>query len=290
MMAESRASSLLDLPAEIRLQILRYLLIKHPEQRDGDRAVVISPLSDWTGRDASNNQLSSQILRTHRAIYMPGREILYTENIFELNGDDVWVFPNFLSTTGPVNVSRIRHLRLDHRHAGYVDCRGSPHHHDQGMVYVNGWLRDLWVDRLFENFVTLRHLETLTIAVDLPSKKMQDSIARLETRLYFEESGLMNKLMVAKLMGDSSQFWNLHDQVILYINKLGILRAATSLNEWCPSLNKNVYYGSWEHGAYGIFSTKALETLASAKERKKASQLCAVSLRSLNQMWVLLTV
>lgn len=63
---------------------------------------------------------------------------------------------------------------------------------------------------------------------------------------------------------------------MFYINKLGILRAATSLSEWAPALGANVYYGSWEHGAYGIFSTKELESSRSAEEQKTAAQLLAV--------------
>lgn len=189
-----------DLPAEIWLQILRCLLVKRPEQRDGDTLIVISPLSDWTGRDSSNNRLSSQVLRTNRANCTAGVEILYGENVFEMNGDDVWVFPNFLSGIGS-NISRIRHLRLDHRNAGHVDRRGAPHQDYQNLVYVNGWLRDVWLDRLFEEFRALRRLETLSIAVDLPSRKMRDGVAHMETQLYFTESGLIDKLRAAKQMG-----------------------------------------------------------------------------------------
>jgi hypothetical protein len=271
-------SSLGDLPAEIWLQILRCLLIKRPEQRDGDTLVVISPLSDWTGRDSSNNRLSSQVLRTNRANHTTGVEILYGENVFEMNGDDVWVFPNFLSDIGRSNVSRLRHLRLDHRNAGYVDCRGAPHNHRQGLVYVNAWGRDLWLDRLFDSFLSLRRLETLSIAVDLPSWKMRDAVAHMETRWYFEESGLIDKLRAAKQLRDEVEFRDLYDQVVFYINKLGISRAATSLaDDWFPQLSAHVYYGSGPDGAYGIFSTKELETFTPAEKQRTAAQLLVVS-------------
>jgi hypothetical protein len=274
------ASCPLGLPPEVWLLILRCLLIKCPEQRDGDTAVVISPLSDWTGRDSSDNRLSGQVLRTNRMIYGVGVEILYSENIFDMNGDDVWVLPNFLSRVAPSNVSRIRHLRLNHRNSGYEDCRGSPHRHDQDqdVVYVYGWLRDVWVDRLFETFPALKHLDSLSIAVDLPSRKMHDDVARMGTRLYFEESGLIDKLRAAKLMRDRVQFRLLVDQVILYINHLGILRAATSLDQLCSGLNAKVYYGLCAHGANGIFSVKELETLTSVEEQRATNRLRAVSL------------
>jgi len=235
-----RASSLPDLPAEIWVNVLRCLLIKRPEEEDGDATVVISPLSDWTGRDSSDNRLSSQVLGTNRALYTAGVEILYSQNSFEMNGDDVWVLPNFLSGIGSSNVGRMRHLRLDHRNAGYNDCRGSPHRHDQDVVYIDGWLRDIWVDRLFENFSALQGLETLSIAVDLPSKKMHDAVARMEIGLYVEESGLKDQLRAAVTMGDTLQYKQLIDQVLLYINNLGILRAAISLDQWFPGLNANV--------------------------------------------------
>lgn len=269
-------SSALCFPAEIWLHIPRYLLIKRPDYQHGNGLVVLSPLSDWTGRDSSDNRLSSQVLRTNRANYMAGAEILYGENIFEMNGDDVWVLPNFLSRIGS-NISRIRHLRLDHRNAGYEDCRGAPHRHDQDIVYVNGWIRDLWVDRLFESFPSLRSLETLSIAVDLPSKKMRDSVARMETGLYVNESGLADKLLLAKQMRDRPLWNELHGQVMFYINKLGILRAANSLEQWFPDLNSNVYYGLGEHGAYGIFSTKNLDISSSPRKQRTAAHLLTVS-------------
>lgn len=265
-----------ELPAETWLQILRCLLLKRPEQRDGDTTVVIAPLSDWTGRDSSDNRLSSQVLRTSRAIYTAGIEILYCENSFELNGDDVWVFPNFLSNIGRANVSRLRHLRLDHRNSGHVDCRGSPHRHDQGVVYVNGWFRDLWIDRLFESFPALSRLQTLSIAVDLPSKKMHDAIAEMEISMYADESGLGDRLRAAKRWGDTEQRRELYDQLLLYINKLGISRAATSLDQGCPGLKANIYYGFCAHGVYGIFSRKEMEMVSSPQEQKMAAQLRAV--------------
>lgn len=268
--------STLGFPAEIWLHILRYLLIKRPENQQDNALVVLSPLSDWTGRDSSDNRLSSQVLRTNRANYTAGAEVLYGENIFEMNGDDVWVLPNFLSRIGPT-ITRIRHLRLDHRNAGREDCRGAPHRHPQDVVYVSGWIRDLWVDRLFESFPTLRSLETLSIAVDLPSKKMRDSIARMETGLYVNESGLADKLIVAKQMQDRPLWNELHGQVMFYINKLGILRAANSLDQWFPDLNTNVYYGSGEHGAYGIFSAKELDLSSSARKQRTAAHLLTVS-------------
>ena len=269
-------SSTWDLPAEIWLQVLRYLLVKRPEHQHGNALVVLQPLSDWTGRDSSNNRLSSQVLRTNRANYTAGVDILYRENVFEMNGDDVWVLPNFLSRIGP-NISRIRHLRLDHRNAGHEDCRGAPHRHLQDIVYVSGWIRDLWVDRLFESFPTLRSLETLSIAVDLPSRKMRDSVARMETGLYVEESGLAHKLLAAKQMQDRVLWNEFHNQVLFYINKLGICRAANSLDQWFPELNANVYYGSGEHGAYGIFSTRNLEISSSTQKQRTAAHFLNVS-------------
>ncbi len=269
-------SPTLGFPAEIWLHILRYLLIKRPEHQHGNALVVVSPLSDWTGRDSFDNRLSSQVLRTNRANYTAGAQILYGENIFEMNGDDIWVLPNFLSRIGP-NISRIRHLRLDHRNAGREDCRGAPHRLPQDIVYVSGWIRDVWVDRLFESFPTLRSLETLSIAVDLPSRKMRDSVARMEMGLYVNESGLADKLIGAKQMQDRSLWNELHGQVMFYINKLGILRAANSLDQWFPDLNSNVYHGSGEHGAYGIFSTKDLDISSSAQKQRTAAHLLTVS-------------
>ncbi|KAF7502747.1 hypothetical protein GJ744_005208 [Endocarpon pusillum] len=264
-----------DLPAEIWLQVLRHLLVKRTEQQDGNALVVLQPLSDWTGRDSSNNRLSSQVLRTNRAFFQAGIELLYRENVFEMNGDDVWVLPNFLSRIGP-NITRIRHLRLDHRNAGHEDCRGAPHRHPQDIVYVSGWIRDLWIDRLFECFPTLRSLETLSIAVDLPSRKMRDSVARMETGLYVEESGLAHELFVAKQMQDRVLWNKLHGQVLFYINKLGIWRAANSLDQWFPKLNANVYHGLGEHGAYGIFSTKDLEISSSPQKQRTAAHFLTV--------------
>ena len=270
--------SLWDLPAEIWLQILRHLLIKRPERRDGDTLVVISPLSDWTGRDSSDNRLSSQVLRTNRVNYTTGVEILYGENVFEMNGDDIWVFPNFLSDIGRSNVSRLRHLRLDHRNAGYEDCRGAPHYYREGAVYVDAWGRDVWLDRLFENFSSLRSLETLSIAVDLPSWKMRDALAWMQIRPYFEESGLINQLLAAKQRADEVEFTELHGQVILYINMLGISRAAASLEDgWFPQLSTHVYYGLVPDGAYGIFSTKELDFITPTEKQKTAAQLLVVS-------------
>ncbi len=262
-------------PAEIWLHILRYLLIKRPEEPHGNALVVLSPLSDWTGRDCSDNRLSGQVLRTSRANYAAGAEILYGENVFEMNGDDVWVLPNFLSRIGP-NVTRIRHLRLDHRNAGCEDCRGAPHRLPQDVVYVSGWVRDVWVDRLFESFPTLRSLETLSIAVDLPSRKMRDSVARMEMGLYVNETGLEQKLVSAKRNQDRALWNDLHGQVVFYVNKLGILRAANSLDQWFPDLNSNVYHGSGEHGAYGIFSAKDLDISSSAQKQRTAAHLLTV--------------
>lgn len=284
------AFSHLDLPAEIWIQILRCLLIKRPEQRAGDTVIVISPLSDWTGQDSTDNRLSSQVLRTNRALNTAGIELLYSDNVFELNGDDVWVVPNFLSLIGRSNVSRIRHLRLDHRNAGYADCRGSPHKSNQDSVYVNSWLRDVWVERLFESFPTLQKLETLSIAVDLPSKKMHDSVAKMEVGLYLKESGLLDQVRAAKHLRDESLLMELHDKVLLYINKLGILRATTSLDQWSPKLSTNVYYGCYAHGAYGIFSVKELDTVGLAEEQKTARHLRPVSVAVSSNIIVVVNV
>jgi hypothetical protein len=267
-----------DLPAEIWLQILRHLLIKQPEKRDGDSLVVLSSESDWTGQNPPNNLLSSQVLGTNRANYAIGVEILYGENVFEMNGDDVWAFPNFLSDIGRSNVARLRHYRLDHRNAGYEDCRSPPHYYPHSIVYVNGWCRDVWLDRLFENFSSLRNLETLSVAVDLPSWKMRDHLAFVEIGRYFRESGLVDQLLAAKQMADEEAFNYLFWQVIFYINRLGISRAATLLEDaWFPELCNHMYYGYGPDGAYGVFSTKELDSITPAEKQKTAVQLLVVS-------------
>lgn len=53
--------------------------------------------------------------------------MLYGENIFELNGNDVVDIQNFLNHIGRSNVSRLRHLRLGRRHSRlFLLWAGSP--------------------------------------------------------------------------------------------------------------------------------------------------------------------
>jgi hypothetical protein len=273
--------SLWNLPAEIWLQILRYLLIKRPEQPDGDTLVIIPPLSGWcalTNNQRSNNQLSSQVLRTNRANHATGVEILYGENVFEMNGDDVRVFPNFLNDIGRSNVSRLRHLRLDHRNAGYAYRRGAPRYSREGVMHVDTWGRDGWLDRLFENFSSLRSLETLSIAVDLHSWKFGAVEAIDDMNPYLGESGLSPQLLAACRRGDGAACLHVYGQVTLYMYKLGISRAVTSLEDArFPELSAHVYYGEGPNGAYGIFSTKELDSLTPAKKQTTAAQLLVVS-------------
>jgi hypothetical protein len=269
--------SLWNLPAEIWLQILRHLLIKRPRQPDGDTLVVIWPLINWLRTDSSNNQLSSQVLRTNRANYATGVEILYGENVFEMSGDDVWVFPNFLNDIGRSNVSRLRHLRLDHRKGHYEDP-GAPHYSREGVMHVDTWGRDLWLDRLFEKISTLRSLETLSIAIDLHSWKFGGVKAFDDMRPYTRESGLLPQLLAAGQRDDGTAFCHVYGQVLLYIYKLGISRAVTSLEDArFPELSAHVYYGEGPDGAYGIFSTKELDSLTPAKKQTTAAQLLVVS-------------
>ncbi|KAJ5958449.1 uncharacterized protein N7479_005599 [Penicillium vulpinum] len=87
----------LSLPAELRNEIYKYLLVYR------------QPIDPWY----RCHGLEPNILCTNTKILHEARSILYAENCFELRASKSERIPEFLDTIGPINASHIQCVRID---------------------------------------------------------------------------------------------------------------------------------------------------------------------------------
>ncbi len=259
-------TSFLDLPAEARHNILRYLLVKPPMVGVDNTTVEVIAAGQLLFNTVTINGLWVNILLTCRQLMVEGRDILYCHNKFEIHANDIVFTPaNFLATIGSTNVARLRHLTLGNRHGTYYDAR-----HPLRMIE---WLYDdRWVMDMFRQCPQLQ-LDVLAINVDWPPYRPEE---RLVPRFHWDfvrEFGLEADYRWAV----SRQHWPIiraiKSEVALYCNYLGIVRATRSMERVCPTLTPNIYWGRYKYGGYAIFSRKPLAMVEEAPYEKLCQQV-----------------
>ncbi|KAJ5240501.1 uncharacterized protein N7469_002092 [Penicillium citrinum] len=89
-------ASFLNLPAELRNEIYKYLL------------VCRDPINPWS----KGNELASNLLSTNTTILHETSSLLYGNNCFDLSSSSPTSVPEFLDTIGLANASNLNCIRI----------------------------------------------------------------------------------------------------------------------------------------------------------------------------------
>lgn len=253
-------SPLVDLPAELRIQILRYLLVKPSKEDDKYTTVDLIPAGQPPSDRITTNEIHTNILLACRQFLIDGREILYTENKFQVHGDEATITANhFLTTIGPANLARLRHLTLTNIREIEKDKRGPARYRSQFERF------DRWIEELFEGFPQLQ-LDVLAVNIDSPQYTSRDSLTPLQPKQFIVEIGESEEYELNVITSLSPIITALGSVGWRLLNYLGVVRATTSMSTVCPALLPYIYWGRYQHGGYVIFSHRPLPMVGAAPD------------------------